>query len=510
MSELEISIMQDIIRRIKINDEITRSADWQIYRFVQMGQSRDFITQQIQQVLKKTDVEIQKLYDDVIASGYANDEKLYKATGTEFIQFKDNSPLQQLIQSTIIQTKSQMVNITQSLGFTLDLNGKRVFTPMSQYYQKVLDEAVTAVNSGTFDYNSTLKKSIQEMTKSGIRTVDYASGWNNRVEVAARRALMTGVNQVVSHINETNAKKLNTDKYEVSWHASARPSHQEWQGRVYTMKQLQDICGLGTGPGLCGWNCYHSYYPFVEGKSERTYTDEQLDKMNSEENKPKTYNSKEYTTYEATQRQRQLETLMRKQRQDIKLLRDGKGSIDDIQAAQIKYRETMRQYRLFSEEMKLPQQRERVYMDGLGKVGMNGKLANTGNRDIMKIKEEEFIHNLKNGNINTTIKWNKQREHLLGTKEWKKRVQDDLRLGKTPASAFLKETDYNELINNSVGKGKIAFANPKNTYPYEYVQSDQIIGKVFNTGTGKYEPTTRFTIHYSNKGIHAHPVKERE
>lgn len=382
MSDLEMNIMQDIIRRIKINDEITRSADWQIYRLIQMGQSQDFIQDQIKRVLGKSDAEMQMLYDDVIATGYARDEKLYKAVGSEFITFKDNAPLQQIIESAIIQTKSEMVNITQTLGFTIDLGGKQVLTPAGQYLQQVLDTAVTQVNTGTFDYNSTLKKVVKEMTKSGLRRVDYATGWSNRIEVATRRAVMTGVTQVTSHINESNAEKLGTDKFEVSWHAAARPSHQEWQGRVYSKQQLIDVCGLGTGPGLMGWNCYHVYYPFIEGVSERQWTDEQLDAMNAGENKPKIFNGKEYTTYEATQRQRQLETLMRAQRQKIKLLKSGEGAEEALQIAQIDYQDTMRKYKMFSEHMKLPQQKERVYMDGLGKA-VSGKVASVAKqRDI--------------------------------------------------------------------------------------------------------------------------------
>jgi hypothetical protein len=284
------------------------------------------------------------------------------------IKFEDNKELNQLIQATIRQTKSEMVNICQSLGFTIELKGKTVFTPIAQYYQQVLDTAVLEVTTGTFDYNSTLKKVVNEMTKSGLRTVDYASGWTNRIEVASRRALMSGVTQVTNKINDMNADALETDKFEVSWHGSARPSHAEWQGKVYTKQQLIDICGLGTGSGLMGWNCYHSYYPFIEGVSERTYTDEQLEEMNAKENVVREYRGKEYNTYEATQRQRQLETLMRKQRQDIKLLKGGNVTEDDLINVQAKYRGTMAQYKKFSEEMGLPQQKERIYMDGLGKV----------------------------------------------------------------------------------------------------------------------------------------------
>lgn len=371
MSELEIRIMEDIIRRIKINDEITRSADWQIYRIVQMGQSTEYIQKHIQLALNFTDEEIKKLYEGAIKSGYARDEDIYEKVGVDFIPFKENEELQQLIQAVIDQTKEEMENITRTLGFAIDLNGKSVFTPMGEYLQKILDTAVLEVSTGTFDYNTTLKRVVNEMTKSGVRSVNYETGHSNRIEVAARRALMTGVNQVVGHINDRNADALGTDFFEVSWHATARPTHQEWQGRVYSRKELVDICGLGTVTGLHGANCYHSYFPFVPGVSKRQWTDEQLDEMNNKENEPKSYKGKEYTTYEATQRQRQLETLMRAQRRKIKLLKSGGADEDGelLLGTKSTYRKTMAQYVEFSKQMGLPQQRERVYMDGLGRVG---------------------------------------------------------------------------------------------------------------------------------------------
>lgn len=369
MTELEIRIMQDIIRRIKINDEITRSADWQIYRLVQVGKSREEIRKYIQQALKLSDIEIDRLYKDIIASGYARDVSLYEAVGKDFIPFEENYELQQLIQSVIAQTKQELINITQTMGFAIEMGGKMVFTPLAEYLQRTLDQAVFEITTGTFEYNVTLNKVIREMTKSGVRTVDYASGWSNRIEVAARRALMTGVNQVVQHINDFNAQQLETEYFEVSWHATARPEHQVWQGRVYTRKELETICGLGTGPGLCGWNCYHSYWPFIPGVSKRQYTDEELDRMNAQENKPKKYKGKEYTTYEATQRQRYMEAQMRAQRQRISLLKKGGASKDEIIGAQARYRSMMAQYSDFSKQMGLSQEMERVYIDGLGRVG---------------------------------------------------------------------------------------------------------------------------------------------
>ncbi len=238
------------------------------------------------------------------------------------------------------------------------------------YYQKTLDGAMLDITSGAFDYNTVLKRVVREMTNSGLRTVDYASGRSVRVEGAARNAVMTGVSQVTAQINESNAKELDTEYFEVTCHGGARPSHQEWQGKVYSKKELETVCGLGAADGLCGCSCYHDYFPFIPGISERAYTDEELDKLKQEENAPREFAGKQYTKYEATQRQRALERTMRAQRQEIHLLKEGGANEEDIITARAKYRVTSSEYTRFSEDMSLPQQRERVTVDGLGNVGV--------------------------------------------------------------------------------------------------------------------------------------------
>lgn len=126
--------------------------------------------------------------------------------------------------------------------------------------------------------------------------------------------------------------------------------------------------GYGTGEGLCGWNCYHSFSPFIPGISVPTYTAEQLEEMNRQENTPKEYQGKQYTAYQATQRQRRLETQMRAERQKIHLLQVGGADEKDITSAKCRYRATSAEYARFSKAMDLPQQRERVTIDGLGDV----------------------------------------------------------------------------------------------------------------------------------------------
>lgn len=380
MRQLENEIMEDIVRRIRINGEITRSADWQINRLLELGISKKDIEKALKNHLNLSDENIQNMYEGVIKAGYARDNSIYEQAGIRQIPFEENSELQKMISAVADQTSGEMKNISQSLGFAVKgKNGKLKFTELAEYYQSTLDNAITGIASGAFDYNTVLKRVVSEITASGLRTVDYATGWSNRVDVAARRAVMTGLAQLTGKVNEINAENLGTDTFEVTWHSGARPSHQVWQGKWYTKKQLVSVCGLGSVTGLCGANCYHDYYPVIPGISEPTYTAEQLKEMNRQENIPTEYNGKKYTKYEALQRQRRLETVMRAQRQKIHLLEVGKADEDDIIAARCRYKVTSGDYTRFSKAMKLPQQRQRLTVDGLGNIGV-GKWKISGSK----------------------------------------------------------------------------------------------------------------------------------
>lgn len=368
---LQLNIMSDITERLKANgEEITSAADWQINRLYELGVSKDEIDSLIQSTLDVSDDEIDRIYDEVVKSGYARNEELYTSKGKEYIPYAENKQLQQLVKAVKNQTKSEYRNITGSLGFAVrNADNTLSFTPLADFYQRTLDNGLMQIASGAVDYNTVLKKAVKAMTDSGLRTVDYASGWSNRVDVAARRALMTGFNQVVAKVNEDNAEQLGTEYFEVSYHRGARPAHQVWQGRVYSKKELETVCGLGTVTGLCGANCYHSYSPFIKGIDTPTYSEEELDRMNEEENTPKEYNGKTYTAYEAQQRQRQLETAMRADRQKIELLTQGGADDDTITGAKVRYFQRQDEYVKFSKAMGLPEQWERVTVNGKNALG---------------------------------------------------------------------------------------------------------------------------------------------
>lgn len=410
MKNLQQDVMSDIVRRIAINGEITRAADWQINRLHEMGVAKEDIEKSIKRALNLTDDEVKKLFNDAVESGYARNEDIYKKLGKDIVPFSENKVLQQYISSVAMQTAEEMRNISQSLGFAVkNPDGSISFKPIAEYYQDTLDNAINGIANGVFDYNTVLKKTVNEMTNSGLRTVDYASGWSNRVDVAARRAVMTGMSQITGKVNEMNAEELGTDMYEVTWHGGARPSHQVWQGRWYTSEQLKSVCGLGTVTGLNGANCYHDYYPVIPGISEPTYTEEELEELNRKENTPVKDGDKEYTKYEALQRQRKLETTMRAQRQKIKLLQEGKADEDDIIAARGRYRVTSQEYSRFSKAMDLPQQTERVTVDGLGDIGVGKwKLKNE-----TEIRSKDDYKNIEKTKVDwTAVKSEKWRSNI--------------------------------------------------------------------------------------------------
>lgn len=386
--EMQDRIFSDIIRRIKKTGEITSTADYQINKLLILGNSTEIIEQEIKRLTGKTNPEMWELYDKVSNWEYVRYEDAYQQINGSFTPLEENEQVQQWSQAVISQTNNEIQNITQSLGMTVDMGGgKKAFTPLSQYYQSYLDRACMDIVTGAFDYNTVLRRVVKELSVSGLRTIDYASGYSSRAPVAARRAIMTGVSQLSAQINEMVARNLGTDTYEVTWHAGHRPSHW-WGGNIYTKQELQDVCHLGDVDGLCGANCRHSYLAFIPGYSVRTYTPEQLQELEAGEQEIRAWQGKQYNAYEATQKQRQMETTMRAQRERITLLKKGGADQNDIAAAQARYVNSLRQYQSFSKRMELPEQMERVYMDGLGRV-LPGKsfgknVVNSGDSAIIK------------------------------------------------------------------------------------------------------------------------------
>ena len=430
-ADLEVRIIQDIVRRIKKTGEITSTADWQINRLKILGYSSEDIENALKDTLNASYPEMFELYDKVIDWEYVRNKDIYEQINAEYIPFEENEHLIQVTSAIKKQSLEDLENITRSLGFYLDYGGRKVLTPLSQVYSGYLDNACMDIVTGAFDYNAVLRRVVTQLTNSGLRQIEYSSGYANRIEVAARRAVMTGLTQLSGQIAEYNAEKLGTEFFEVEWHAGARPTHTIWQGRVWSQQQLYDVCGLGTVTGLCGANCYHTYFPFVPGVSVRTYTDEWLDEQNRKESEPTDFRGKEYTLYEAKQRQRQMETAMRAQREKVQLLQKGGADPQEVMLQKAKYQGQLNEYAVFSRKMGLKEERERIYLDMQGHVATNTKRQNTlfpaemvknASKDVAQYKRYKEVLGDSVGSLAKfgQVKYNDSEswEYLNGLKEY--------------------------------------------------------------------------------------------
>ena len=370
MTALELSIMVEIVERIKEAARITPVTDWLITRLIAIGNSKAIIKKMIGKAIKTAEMQIDDIYRQAAISDYIRNREIYEAAGKEYVPYEDNQWLQQAVEAARRQTKDSlrpMENITQTTGFNVPMGtGKKVFTPLSEYLERSLDKAMLGITTGAKTYSQAIGEVIDEMTASGIRTVDYASGKSDRIEVAVRRAVMTGVAQMTKQVSDKNAEELGTDHWEVDWHMGARNTgtgylnHQSWQGKVYSTAEMRTICGEGEMLGFAGINCYHIKFPFLLGISKRKYTDEWLAEQNRKENEKKLYRGREYDTYGALQYQRRLERTIRKQKQDVELLKTAGADKKDITEARSRLRLTDKHYVDFSKQFDLPQQRERL------------------------------------------------------------------------------------------------------------------------------------------------------
>ena len=379
MTALENDVMSEIIGRIKEVAQITPVTDWLLNRLSIIGASKSRIKKIMKEALEKADMQVDEIYDQAVKSDYIRTKAIYADAGKDYVRYEDNHFLQQIVDAVRRQTKNSLrkyENITQTTGFNIYMAGKRVFTPLSEYLERSLDKAMMAIATEMKTYSQAIGDVIDEMTSSGIRVVDYASGKSDRIEVAARRAVMTGV-AMTDKVNEKNAEELQTDYWEVDWHMGARNTgtgymnHQSWQGKVYSSEEMRTVCGLGEMLGFAGINCYHIRFPFIPGVSKRKYTDEWLAEQNRKENEKKTFRGKQYDTYAALQYQRKLERTIRKQKQDIKLLEKGGADKDDLTAAKCRKQLTEKTYTEFSAAMGLRQQRERLKVGESKTVGLH-------------------------------------------------------------------------------------------------------------------------------------------
>lgn len=368
---LEDTLLDEICSRLALKDQLNEVTVQAIRALRSHGIDLEDIEKAIRKTTGISEKKLKELLDDVVERNqryYTDLIDLAHVTQPEtLVSVEDTWAIYE-------QTKQTMRNLTRSMGFLVDAG--RTMLPPAKAYQWALDNATMQIQSGAISYNQAIKSSVQQLA-GGLKVVNYESGHVDHIDVAVRRAVMTGVNQICDQYTNQSAEYLETRYFEVSAHSGARDkpgtspwsSHKDWQGKVYYQSEsgepdplglyddLVETTGYGYVDGLTGANCRHHKYPYVPGVSERTYTDEQLEHI--DDGLGCTFDGKTYTAYEATQMQRRIERQIRAQKKLRNAYKEA-GLSEDVTAANIKLRRLNAEYSRFSKAAGLPEQPERT------------------------------------------------------------------------------------------------------------------------------------------------------
>lgn len=398
---LEITLLEEICSRLNLADQLNEVTVQDIRALRSHGIDLEDIEKAIRETAGISQKKLDQLLDDVVERNQAYYTELIDiaaVTKPEILASERD------IEAIRKQTHDAFANLTQSMGFLVD-NG-RTMLPPAKAYQWALDSAEMQIQSGAISYNQAIKSTVKQLADAGVcviydkagnpikNMVGYESGHKDQLDVAVRRAVMTGINQINQKYREQSMDYLETDLVETSAHLGARnidgpngwENHEKWQGRVfrwegkdsensrhaeedgslvddetaarYGYEDFEKACGYGSVTGIGGANCRHSFWPFIEGVMERTYSDKQLESMKADNHKFK-FEGKEYDGYTATQKQREIERTIRKLKREQAAFKAA-GMTENEQSVSVAILRLKKKYTEFSKKAGLPEQKERM------------------------------------------------------------------------------------------------------------------------------------------------------
>lgn len=303
LAQAESDTLADMARRLTTYDYYIPAAQWQRKKLQELGLLHDEITKRLSKLTKLSEKEIDQMLVDAGGEALKNDDAIYRKAGLDPPLITVSETLRKVLNSCAKQTRGTFRNIMATTAKTA-----------TGQFETALDRAWMQISTGAFDRNTAIRFAIKDLSRQGVGAIRYPTGHIDTLEVATRRAIVTGAGQTAAKLQLARAEEMGCDLVEVSAHGGARPEHAAWQGKIYSLSGNSEKyppfseTGYGTGAGLCGWNCRHSFSPYFDGMP-RTYTPEMLADL---ERKKFTYNGQAMTEAEARGQQRYIERQIRR------------------------------------------------------------------------------------------------------------------------------------------------------------------------------------------------------
>ncbi len=340
------SVINDIAKRLA--GISYASAAWQVQRLSESGALYDEILKKLSDLTGKSERELKKIFEKAGVKAMAFDDAIYKAAGFEPVPLNLSPAMTNVLKAGYQKTSGILRNLTLTTAIT----GQNAFIEAS-------DLAYMQVVSGAFSYDQAIRAAVKELANTGLSVINYASGRQDKLDVAVRRTVLTGVNSTCGQLTEKRCDDMGIDLVQTSAHLGARnkggtpENHEMWQGRVFSRAgqgypNFYEITGYGTVTGLYGINCRHSHYVFFEGISKNAYDKEMLNEYAS---KTVTYNGKEMSYYEATQKQRYFERQIRNSKREASAVEaaglDNADELAKVRVWQARLRDFIKQTELY-------------------------------------------------------------------------------------------------------------------------------------------------------------------
>lgn len=410
--------------------------------------------------------DLKKVLEKVAKENIEFADTYYKARKIETPIYNENKALQRLVSSVYKTSGTEFKNIAKNTGFRLlDGNGKPLLLDIDKTYKEVIDRCVIAISQGKETYQQSMRNTLKQLSSSGVRKIEYGSGYSRRLDTSVRQNILDGMRQVANESQQLFGKEFDSDGVEVSVHEMPAPDHELVQGRQFSNKEFEnfqndrkavDYTGMVFEPEFEGhdrrsiseYNCYHYIFSIVLGVSKPQYSNKQLQKIIDNKNRTFEFDGKTYNMYEGTQLQRKIETAIR-QEKDTQILAKASGDDDLVLQSQIRITQLNTKYKQLSQISGLPTKKQRLSVSGYRRKKV----------DLKQYYENNLI-GLKKDNI----KIREVSQHLYDRQKERNFKMTDL------MDAFTNPLNYGKITHNEkeqksiqfIGRNATIYVNPDN------------------------------------------------
>lgn len=375
--QINIYVIDKIAKRVRDVGNLRPSDINKMKILASMGADIQEMNKEIARLSNKQIIDIKRAIKVVAVESYKDAKPFYNYRHKSYIPFSKNAKLQKIVNVVGNRTAKSYVNLSNSkaTGFLISdsKNPQHLkFKTIDKTYQQVIDKAIQAAQSGVVDTRTAINNAVKELLNSGVRRMYWDSGYTQRLDTAVRRNVLEGIRAINQEIQDETGRQFKADGKELSAHPNSAPDHEPFQGHIFTNKEwdklqssedFTDIDGnhfAGVQRVIGMWNCYHVAYSIIIGAKPRRYTQEQLNKLISDNKQGRTLeDGKHLSMYECTQMQRKLETRIRYAKEEQIVMRTLNNK-EGARLARAKVVQLTNEYQIFSKNCGLPIKKDRI------------------------------------------------------------------------------------------------------------------------------------------------------